>query len=109
MELNYEPLDVENYEIRMLTILPTTLDSIVRCTLEKTSLINPTKYAALSYCWGDPNTRTKIFVNNVEITVTTNLADALQQLRLLGVTRVWADALCINQSDRQEKAIRSET
>jgi hypothetical protein len=104
MALNYEPLDVESYEIRMLTILPATPDSIVRCTLEKTNLISPAKYAALSYCWGDPNITTNICINNVEIAVTVNLADALQKLRLLGVTRVWADALCINQADRQEKS-----
>lgn len=107
MAMYYEPLDVESYEIRMLSILPATShDSIMKCTLEKTSLIGPTKYVALSYCWGDPNITTKIFVNDLEVTVTANLADALQQLRLLGVTRVWADALCINQSDRQEKSVQ---
>jgi hypothetical protein len=104
MALNYEPLDVESYEIRMLTILPGAPDSTIRCTLEKTNLITPSKYAALSYCWGELNITTNICVNNVEVAVTVNLADALQRLRLLGVTRVWADALCINQEDRQEKS-----
>lgn len=91
----------------MLSILPaTTHDSIVKCTLEKTSLIGPTKYVALSYCWGDHNITNQIFVNDIGVTATVNLAEALQQLRLLGVTRVWADALCINQSDRQEKSLQ---
>ncbi|KAH6663897.1 heterokaryon incompatibility protein-domain-containing protein [Halenospora varia] len=99
----YEPLEVESYEIRMLTVLPGPPESVVRCKLEKTFLINPTKYAALSYCWGDSKTTTKIIVNDIEYPVTVNLAEALQQLRSLNVTRVWADALCINQSDEEEK------
>lgn len=99
----YEPLDLESYEIRMLTLLPGPPGSVVRCTLEKTFLINPTKYAALSYCWGDPKAATNIIVNDVEYPVTVNLADALHQLRSLNVTRVWVDALCINQADEEEK------
>ncbi|KFZ24063.1 hypothetical protein V502_01455 [Pseudogymnoascus sp. VKM F-4520 (FW-2644)] len=106
MALNYEPLDVESYEIRILNILPATPDSIVRCKIEKTTLISPTKYAALSYSWGDPNVTTNIYVNGVEVTVRVNLADALQKLCLLGVKRVWADSLCINQADRQEKGLQ---
>lgn len=106
MALIYEPLDVDSYEIRILNILPATPDSIVRCTIEKTTLISPTKYAALSYCWGDPNVTTNIYVNDVEVAVRVNLADALQKLCLLGVKRVWADALCINQADRQEKGLQ---
>ena len=107
MATYYEPLDVDFYEIRMLSILPaTTPDAVVKCTLEKTSLLAPPKYVALSYCWGDPDFTTTIFVNDIEVNVTVNLADALQRLRLLEVTRVWADALCINQSDRQERSLQ---
>jgi hypothetical protein len=100
----YEPLDVENCEIRMLRILPGPLHSVIKCTMTKTSLINPIKYAALSYCWGDPNFTTTIIVNNIPTQVRINLAEALQQLRENGVHRIWADALCINQADRQEKS-----
>ncbi|KAH8652807.1 heterokaryon incompatibility protein-domain-containing protein [Tricladium varicosporioides] len=99
----YEPLEIESYEIRMLTLLPGPPGSVVRCRLEKTFLINPTKYAALSYCWGDSKITAKIIVNDVDYPVTVNLMEALQQLRSLRVTRVWADALCINQSDEEEK------
>ncbi|TVY26821.1 Heterokaryon incompatibility protein 6,OR allele [Lachnellula hyalina] len=107
MATYYEPLDVDFYEIRMLSILPaTTHDAVVKCTLEKTSLLGPPKYVALSYCWGDPNFTTTIFVNDIEVNVTVNLADALKHLRLLEVTRVWEDALCINQSDRQERSLQ---
>ncbi|KAL9625192.1 MAG: hypothetical protein Q9160_000594 [Pyrenula sp. 1 TL-2023] len=87
----------------MLTILPGVPGSVVRCTLERTDLVYPTKYAALSYCWGDAKTTTNIIVNDIECPVTVNLADALHQLRSLGVTRAWADAICINQADEEEK------
>ena len=109
LALNYEPLGVDTYEIRMLTILPVPPDSlnlVVRCTMETRNLINPIQYDALSYCWGDPTATTKIFVNDIETDVTINLADALYHLRKLGISKVWADALCINQKDKQEKGLQ---
>lgn len=106
MALNYDPLDSESYEIRVLTITPSTPESDMKCTMEIASLINPISYAALSYCWGDPAITTDIFVNGIKTAVTSNLADALQHLRKLGVCKVWADALCINQEDRQEKSLQ---
>lgn len=102
----YEPLDVENYEIRLLNILPGSFRSIIRCSITKTSLINPLRYTALSYCWGDPEDTVDIVVNNIQWPVTLNLADALQQLREDGVRLLWADALCINQVDRHEKSLQ---
>ena len=106
MALNYEPLYLDDYEIRLLTILPGPLTSTVRCTMEKASLINPVKYTALSYCWGDTTITEGVFVNGVEIPATINLVDALQYLRSLGVSTVWADAICINQNDKQEKGLQ---
>lgn len=106
MALDYESLDADNYEIRMLSILPDPPASIVRCTMQRTNLISPIKYAALSYCWGDETITTAILVNGVETQVTINLADALQHLRKLGVSRLWVDALCINQTDKQEKGLQ---
>lgn len=102
----YTPLDIENYEIRTLTILPGPPTSVLRCTLEKTSLITPSKYTALSYCWGDPTVTENIIIGDVDTPVTVNLADALRQLRAMGVDRIWVDALCINQMDRQEKSLQ---
>ena len=88
----------------MLTLLPESSKSLIRCTLGKTNLIGPAEYAALSYCWGDPNDTVEILVNDVPTPVTANLADALRGLQSIGVIRVWADALCINQADGQEKS-----
>ena len=106
MALDYESLDADSYEIRTLSILPGAPSSIVRCTMQKTNLITPIKYAALSYCWGDETITTGILVDDVEIQVTVNLENALQHLRKLGVSRLWVDALCINQTDKQEKGLQ---
>lgn len=101
--LIYQPLDSKGYQIRVAVLEPGPPEAIVRCTLETTCLLNPIDYTALSYCWGDPDITTKIIVNDVECQVTVNLADALQQLRSLNITHVWADALCINQASEGEK------
>ena len=99
----YDSLNVKTREIRILSILSSPSPSTLQCKLEKTSLLDPTTYAALSYCWGNPEDTTTILVNDVPTLVTVNLADALRQLGKMGVVRVWADALCINQADKQER------
>ena len=106
MALPYEPLDTDRHEIRILNIHPGPLESAVRCSMTKTYLIDPVEYAALSYCWGDAAQTKVISVDDIKTPVTVNLADALQRLRGLGVSRVWADALCINQADKQEKGLQ---
>lgn len=102
----HEPLDIDSYEIRLLTIHLGPPASVVSCSIEKTSLINPISYAALSYCWGDEIITKDIIVHGIETPVTIKLADALQHLRMLGVSRVWANALCINQTDKSEKGLQ---
>lgn len=105
----YEPLDVDFYEFRVLEILPDPDDSPIRCALRKTSLIEEgtsATYNALSYCWGNPYITASIFINDVPTAVTTNLRNALWQLRALGIYRIWADALCINQEDKTERSLQ---
>jgi hypothetical protein len=100
----YEPLDIESYEVRMISLYPGSPGSIIKCALKKRSLVNPPRYTALSYCWGDERIQRDIIVNNIRTPVTVNLEEALQQLRRMNVTRVWVDALCIHQKDKQEKS-----
>ncbi|PSN63812.1 HET-domain-containing protein [Corynespora cassiicola Philippines] len=61
------------------------------------------EYTALSYVWGDPKITTLVFVNGYKTHVTTNLRDALLQLRENGIKSLWADALCIDQKNKQER------
>ena len=105
----YEPLDADNYEFRVLSILPDEIISPIRCNLRKTSLIDqgtvPT-YSALSYCWGDPDIRVPILVNDAHTTVTMNLYTAIWYLRELKIYEIWVDAICINQEDKTERGLQ---
>ncbi|KAF2461815.1 heterokaryon incompatibility, partial [Lineolata rhizophorae] len=64
-------------------------------------------YTALSYAWGDPNSTKKIIMNGVEVSVGANLEAALRTLRkrpeFVNGLKLWANALCINQTDLDEK------
>lgn len=65
-------------------------------------------FVALSYVWGDPSVKHKIYVDNNPVFVTANLEAALRQLRNHSRIKqrfmIWIDALCINQADLDERA-----
>lgn len=68
------------------------------------------KYEALSYTWGAPNFRHKLYNDDIPdsyLKITSNLRDALTKLRLpFQVQLIWADAVCINQQDQNEKSFQ---
>ena len=102
--------------IRLLRLHPSlNCDESLVATLFSTTLTDSEgQYEALSYCWGDETARGSITLQTAslsgeteqfETSITQSLADALTNLRLLNGERViWADALCINQSDDEEKS-----
>lgn len=62
-------------------------------------------YDCVSYVWGDSTVTRPVLVNGYEFQVTTNLYNALRHIRSQSETiRIWADAICINQSDLDEKS-----
>ncbi|KAI2469315.1 heterokaryon incompatibility protein-domain-containing protein [Annulohypoxylon bovei var. microspora] len=71
-------------------------------------------FEALSYVWGSPTEPVKVVVEVVspdstlikdEFLISRNLATALRCLRYVDVPRaIWADAICINQEDYEERA-----
>lgn len=62
-------------------------------------------YDALSYTWGSGEAKQKLHCNGILTPITSNLAAALTQLQPLHKPRyLWVDALCINQTDGDEKA-----
>ena len=62
-------------------------------------------YEAISYSVGDPRVTVEITVDYAKHAVSPNLASALRQFRNKDSDRVlWADAICINQEDHEERA-----
>ncbi|KAG6360546.1 hypothetical protein INS49_011608 [Diaporthe citri] len=70
----------------------------------------PCDYDALSYTWGKPDEGFPIICNGRTLVVRRNLHDALRclarRLQQAGSSprRIWIDAVCINQSDEDEKS-----
>ncbi|KAH8886040.1 hypothetical protein GQ53DRAFT_348130 [Thozetella sp. PMI_491] len=113
----YTPLEPPKNQIRLLQIFPESEDGILRCELRPPCSLGDTtqpfvRYSALSYAAGDPNKTTTILVNGVPFNAFANLARALEEARsyLLEYDRdlsedyIWADQICINQSDPQERS-----
>lgn len=62
-------------------------------------------YDAISYVWGDPGHRVTILCDGKPFSITFNLYWALVRIRHQFYPKVlWVDAICINQSDLQERS-----
>lgn len=102
----YQPLNIENHEIRLVTIVSEpSLTSSIECKLSTFYLVDAPSYIALQYVWGDIRKTAPITLNDAEIHVTTNLLAALQRMSAWDPgTYLWIDALCIDQSNTEEKS-----
>jgi hypothetical protein len=105
--LQYDTLNSQKKEIRLLSLLPGKTDHPIECTLQTVSLDDPPEFEALSYVWGDVAVKKPVAVNGVSHTVTVNLETGLRSLRDRWKIRLlWVDAICINQDDVPEKNIQ---
>lgn len=80
----------------------------IQCQLFNYSLQETNKgshlYEALSYVWGDSDNPQSIYIDEHPFNVTENLHMALSRLRNRFFERIiWVDAVCINQTNNQEK------
>jgi len=104
----YVPLD-ELDSFRLLHLYPaSSRQAEVKCSLIHTTLQFCGDiyeyYTAISYVWGDPNDTRIICIDEIPVAITVNLFSALRDLRHETRTLlVWADAICINQHDDEEK------
>ncbi|KAI0848921.1 heterokaryon incompatibility protein-domain-containing protein [Daldinia vernicosa] len=90
--------------VRILHILPGPEGSPIECSLEVRDLSTEGIAEALSYVWGRSQVPKFINVDGCSFKVTENLFNILSSLRDRHNKReIWIDAICINQSDSDEK------
>ncbi|KAF2839378.1 HET-domain-containing protein, partial [Patellaria atrata CBS 101060] len=115
----YSALPDPSRQTRLITLLASEYDSDpLLYNLETVSLEDAPTSHALSYIWGDPSNKDMVVTNGNrpreddlysgrnKLEVTKNLADAMRYLRAHKRTdrfRIWADAICINQEDIEER------
>ncbi|KAL9599539.1 MAG: hypothetical protein Q9219_003783 [cf. Caloplaca sp. 3 TL-2023] len=105
--LVYEPLPKGPW-IRLLTLRPATCEddtSPIICTLWAAQLENA-EYDAVSYVWGNSTAVREINCNRHAIAVTVSLYGALRKLQPppgSADRTLWADAICIDQSNVAER------
>ncbi|KAK3323319.1 heterokaryon incompatibility protein-domain-containing protein [Cercophora scortea] len=101
---------LEERHFRLLHLLPRkkTAESeppMIECKLEVAHLDLPNSFEALSYVWGSPHETRPILLEGHVFHCTKSLHTALSRLVLEDKTRVlWVDAICIDQSDLDERA-----
>jgi hypothetical protein len=81
---------------------------MITCSLHVQSFDNlqPDSYSALSYVWGPDSPKKAVYIDNCEIFVLPNLYAVLRRLRAHNAgrsVRLFADALCIDQSNMAER------
>jgi hypothetical protein len=133
---SYQPLSeyfCRGFETRLICLHPGGFNDGIYCTIYHANILDrPPEYTALSYVWGDA-TRTKPIQLGYHhlptgepahtwasapstgldcyesFQVTKNLESALRHLRERTSERIlWVDAICINQSDLEERLSQVE-
>jgi hypothetical protein len=111
----YNPLNnSHSRKIRLIELLPSDDDDRspkrhAKIKLRTISLDDPNEqeYEAISYCWGDTADRYPVICEDRTLSITLNLHYILRRLQLKDKPRLlWADAICINQLDEEEKSVQ---
>ncbi|KAI3316652.1 heterokaryon incompatibility protein-domain-containing protein [Xylariaceae sp. AK1471] len=98
----YERKSIPGRKLRVLVLHAGNFHDKLFCELE-VGYVDSATYEALSYAWRDPPNTQDLVVNGIEMKIRDNLYWALQHLRPLpgaSPRRLWVDAICINQAER---------
>lgn len=100
---------VDVNDIRVIYIHPPSpgSENTIRCHFERTSLVDPCEYFALSYAWGSNTNATEtILIDDRPFSTPPTLLAALHRLRELGtwLPAIWIDAICIDQENPIERS-----
>ncbi|KAL3427255.1 Heterokaryon incompatibility protein 6, OR allele 6 [Phlyctema vagabunda] len=92
--------------IRLLELQCGAIDDELVCRIKTTSLRDHPDYEAISYCWGPSHVVDRVVCNNkTYLPLNQSLSSALKHFRHLEKPRLlWADAICIDQSNADEKS-----
>jgi hypothetical protein len=111
----YRYQQLEDGHVRLLRVFPDPDTAPLRCTLIDANLFDAgnlstatsddgrISYEAISYAWGDANNLMEVDCDGYSLWINFSLAEALQHFRYLGKELLWADGICINQADTQER------
>lgn len=103
LKYTYQPLPQRD-SIRLLSLLPGSRESLLRCHVEVISLHEAHLYDALSYAWGGVDDSRIIHCDGKMLGIPKNLYECLQRVRSESESRwLWADSICINQEDVKER------
>ncbi|KAF2435578.1 hypothetical protein EJ08DRAFT_604586 [Tothia fuscella] len=99
----YMPLLSES-SFRVLELSPGRLDEELKYTLSIEDWTQSPAYEAMSYAWGDAKVKLSTSCDDQSLEITRNLYEALLRLRYEDKPRrLWADAICINQTNLEER------
>jgi hypothetical protein len=101
----YEQRILSGRTFRLLFIHPAQhYNQQIKCSCLPFAINAAPSFEALSYVWGPHVSEIEVLCNGQPLPIQPGLANALSRLRLQQVTRiVWADAICINQNDTEER------
>lgn len=105
-DYEYRPLNAQTRSIRLLRLRKGGGTTRIEGEIFHTVISdhNTIPYEALSYTWGNVELTYSIEVENQRLWITENLYSALQCLRGDQDRILWIDAICINQSDKEERS-----
>lgn len=109
IEPTYQPVNSAKLEVRLLHVDTSSTDpeGRIKCQLKRVSIrrfVFPVFYEAISWCWGDPTPVKEILLNGVPRKISMNAEEVIRRLCFKqGHAIVWLDAICIDQSNIQER------
>nr|POF25961.1 heterokaryon incompatibility protein 6, or allele [Quercus suber] len=91
-------------ELRLLVLFPGVDNEPLRAELRVVSFASAPVYRAVSYRWGSPTRTRRLILDGQIVDITESLFAALRASRMPHQSHfLWADAICINQENEDEK------
>jgi hypothetical protein len=102
-QYQYMPFS-KNTTIRLLQLYSDSDDTALQGQLRHFEIEKSPSFRAISYAWGEQTLPQELLLEGKTLKITQSLNDVLQQIRRSNDDSwLWADAVCINQQDVQER------